>query len=255
MNSPIGLRTRSVSARANEIENIDLVTPHPLNRPRLEDEFDRKLRAGIASVTGGVSSWAALQAWEDWAFHMSASPVRAFSVALDGWAAGARTCAFAFNPLRSRAAHAPFQAAADDRRFRDPGWLTPPYDALAQAQLATEAIWDKATAAFPGVRAPHMRRVWFMGRQFLRAIAPRSSVLPASRMRISGFMSSVHAMNASIRTNVSGGAASPRLMVAGMDRMAWRAQRARHCSAADDGRAGQGICAALLGARAYVRQP
>jgi polyhydroxyalkanoate synthase len=50
--------------------------------------------------------------------------------------------------------------------------LRAPYDILVQTQLAAEALWEKATEALPGVRAHHMRRTWFMGRQLLHAMAP-----------------------------------------------------------------------------------
>ena len=76
------------------------------------------------------------------------------------------------NVARAGEGDAPFQAAPEDRRFRDAAWRAWPYSAFAQAQLAAEAIWDKATEALPGVGAHHMRRVSFMGRQALHAFAP-----------------------------------------------------------------------------------
>jgi polyhydroxyalkanoate synthase len=161
-----------VAARVSEAEEVDRATPHPLNRPRLEDEFDRKLHAAIAAATSGASPWAAMQAWEDWAYHLSLSPARMVSLGIEAWSAFARVSAFGVAPSRSRWREAPFKAAPGDHRFENALWREAPYDALAQAQLAGERVWDRATEALAGVRAHHMRRVWFMGRQLLHALAP-----------------------------------------------------------------------------------
>lgn len=161
----------TATSSPSEKEEVDRATPHPLNRPRVEDAFDRKLHAAGAMWTGGASPWAAVQAWEDWAFHLSLSPARMASLALDGWSAAAKVWAYAMDPRQDKHI-APFQKEADDRRFRAEAWKRPPYNTLMQAQLAAERVWSKATEALPGVRAHHMRRVWFMGRQILHALAP-----------------------------------------------------------------------------------
>lgn len=46
------------------------------------DELDRQIRGRFGQITGGQSLWAALQAWEDWQFHLSASPGRQLQL---GW--------------------------------------------------------------------------------------------------------------------------------------------------------------------------
>lgn len=61
---------------------------------------------------------------------------------------------------------------SDDRRFRDPSWKRPPFNLLAQAQLAAEAQWRAATHDTPGMGRHHAKRVDFLGSLMLNALAP-----------------------------------------------------------------------------------
>jgi polyhydroxyalkanoate synthase subunit PhaC len=126
----------------------------------------------MTASMGGASPWAALQAWEDWAFHLAMAPMRTWSLALDAMGAAARVGAYAIDPSAARADRAPYELSPSDRRFRDQQWRMPPFDALAQAQLAREALWRSATEPLAGVRAHHLRRVRFMGEQWQHATAP-----------------------------------------------------------------------------------
>ncbi|MDZ4317452.1 MAG: poly-beta-hydroxybutyrate polymerase N-terminal domain-containing protein, partial [Phenylobacterium sp.] len=40
------------------------------------DRLDQQIRGRVATLLGGQSPWAAVQAWEDWAYHLAISPVR-----------------------------------------------------------------------------------------------------------------------------------------------------------------------------------
>lgn len=143
---------------------------------RPSDALDRRIRATLTSPLGGISTWAALQACEDWAFHLASAPIRVGELALEAMAAATRVAAYALNPSPTRADSAPFQPTTQDRRFRAPAWRTPPFDALVQIQLAREAHWRSATDAVSGVRPHHLRRVRFMGAQSLNAIAPSNFI-------------------------------------------------------------------------------
>jgi len=133
-------------------------------------DFDHHLRGKFATLTGGQSPWAALQAWEDWAFHLSTAPGRqlelwrdASSAALSLWGQawrGGEVADWAFKPEPA------------DRRFRHPGWAKWPFNMFAQAQLAAEQQWRAATSAVPGVDRHQVRRVEFLGRFGLNALAP-----------------------------------------------------------------------------------
>jgi polyhydroxyalkanoate synthase subunit PhaC len=61
---------------------------------------------------------------------------------------------------------------AEDRRFRDLAWSIPPFDALAQIHLAKESWWRGAARPLRGMCDHHVKRIDFMGRQALNAMAP-----------------------------------------------------------------------------------
>src|SRR5205807_9646468 len=65
-----------------------------------------------------------------------------------------------------------FGPSSEDRRFRDPGWKRPPFNLLAQAQLAAEAQWHAATSDVPGMARHYAKRVDFLGSFTLNALAP-----------------------------------------------------------------------------------
>src|ERR1700761_7322908 len=98
-------------------------------------ELDRKCCRHLGTLLGGQSPWAALQAWEDWAFHLMLSHER--QVELCDLASEAASSLY-LAVLDSEAPDWIFKPASDDRRFRDPGWNRPPFRLLAQAQLAAE---------------------------------------------------------------------------------------------------------------------
>ena len=147
-------------------EALDQLRAH---RPEdLAGAFDRRLHGRFALLSGGQSPWAALQAWEDWAFHLAVAPGRqielwrdAGEAALTLWAQG----------LSGEAEWA-FRPEPGDRRFRRPGWEALPFRLLAQAHLAAEAQWRAATSDVRGVAEHHRRRVAFLGRFALNAAAP-----------------------------------------------------------------------------------
>ncbi len=145
--------------------------PAPLSTLAPQDAFDRALRAWFLNFTGGSSPWAALQAWEDWAYHLTLSPARAMSLGMEAVLAAARVTAAMATPP-GIAPTAPFAPSQGDRRFHHAGWKVRPYAHYAQAHLAAQEIWREATEPLPGVGAHHMRRVRFMGNSILNALAP-----------------------------------------------------------------------------------
>ncbi len=138
------------------------------HRPSLSD-LDRVLRGRFGAVTGGQSPWAAFQAWEDWAFHLSVSPGRQMELAWQAWQAAVALV----RQTGDRPADAwAFPPPHGDRRFRHDPWSRYPYNFLAQTQLAMEAQWRAATDGVRGVATHHQRRVEFMGRFMLNCMAP-----------------------------------------------------------------------------------
>lgn len=131
-------------------------------------ELDRRMRGHFAKAVGGQSPWAAMQAWEDWAFHLSIAQGRQLEL---GWKGVEAMWALSSAAARPGAEPA-FAPQAGDRRFRSDGWDHPPFNILAQVQLAMEEQWRCATAGVRGVADHHARRTEFMGRFLLNAIAP-----------------------------------------------------------------------------------
>lgn len=132
-------------------------------------DLDRRLRGRFAQVTGGQSPWAALQAWEDWYFHLSVSPARQIEL---WWRWSEALQALAQSARAGDEDEWAFKPEPGDRRFRSPGWNRAPYRFLAQSHLAAEAQWRAATSCLRGVADHHARRVAFMGSSFLNALAP-----------------------------------------------------------------------------------
>ena len=135
----------------------------------LVHQLDRRRRGHFGMLLGGQSPWAALQAWEDWAFHLMLSrgkQLELWELALEATSSLQRAL------LEGEAQSGILGPNSADRRFRDPGWQRPPFSLLAQAQLATEAQWHAATTEVPGMARHHARRVDFLGSLWLNALAP-----------------------------------------------------------------------------------
>lgn len=150
----------------------EAATSEPPALYTVADDCDVRLRALVAPLTNGVSPYAGLQAWTDWAFHLAISPWRVAAMTADAWIKAGEVARYALTPDPARTAAAPFAPDPADRRFRDEAWLQPPFDALAQAHLAMEAWWAGAAAPLRGVRDHHAKRVDFMVRQAMNAAAP-----------------------------------------------------------------------------------
>ncbi len=146
------------------IGGADLEAPTDLLR-----ELDRRMRGRFAQAMGGQSPWAALQAWEDWVFHLATSPGRQVELA---WRWGEAMAALSQSALAGGSADWAFQPTPGDRRFRNEAWRRPPFNLLAQFHLAAEEQWRSATSCVRGVAAHHARRVEFLGRFLLNAVAP-----------------------------------------------------------------------------------
>lgn len=132
-------------------------------------ELDRERRGRFGMLLGGQSPWAALQAWEDWAFHLMLSSGKQIELCEMAWEAASALGRAALEREGPGSGSGP---KSDDRRFRDPSWKRPPFSLLAQAQLAAEAQWHAATRDIPGTGRHHAKRVDFLGSFMLNALAP-----------------------------------------------------------------------------------
>jgi polyhydroxyalkanoate synthase len=147
----------------------DAAIGSPSRSTSLIHEFNRRLRGRFGIFAGGQSPWAALQAWEDWAFHLMLSSdrqIELWELASEGASSLGRAL------LTGDAQDGELGPNSDDRRFRDPSWKRPPFNLLALAQLNTEAQWHAATNDVRGMARHHARRVDFLGSFLLNALAP-----------------------------------------------------------------------------------
>lgn len=132
-------------------------------------EFDRRRRGRFGLLLGGQSPWTALQAWEDWAFHLTISSGKQLELSE---LAAETALSLSRATLASEPPISDSKSGNDDRRFRDPSWKSPPFNLLAHAQLAIEAFWHAATRDIPGMEHHHAKRVDFLGSFMLNAFAP-----------------------------------------------------------------------------------
>ncbi|MDP3898095.1 MAG: alpha/beta fold hydrolase [Mesorhizobium sp.] len=140
----------------------------PPEHPHLN--LDRGVRAAMARLSGGVSLHSFIDAWADWAFHMSASPGRQLELAER---AGQSALELARHLAKFDAdAAPPFAPKPYDHRFDHPGWQTPPFHLWQQGFLAVQDWWDHATDQLRGLRPEDADRARFMARQALDTVAP-----------------------------------------------------------------------------------
>ncbi|MEY4255229.1 MAG: hypothetical protein RLZZ141_456 [Pseudomonadota bacterium] len=143
-----------------------------LYRSEASENLDHRLKGGFAALMGGLSPWAAYQAWADWAFHLATSPGQQLDLSKQAINSALALSRFHLTQLTGGEADCPFTADVSDRRFRRHEWCQRPFNLYAQVHLALEAQWDSASKAVRGVAPHHLNRVNFLGRWLLNAMAP-----------------------------------------------------------------------------------
>ena len=134
------------------------------------DKIDRSVRASIAQMTGGVSPHAFIEAWSDWAQHLSRSPGRMLD--LSERAQKNVLKLMASTKSEEGRAKTPFPPRSFDNRFDHLGWQKFPFQAWQQGFLATQDWWDYATDPLRGLRQEDADRTRFMTRQMLDTVSP-----------------------------------------------------------------------------------
>lgn len=164
------------SAKARAEISIDRLLPtvtlpepeHKADHPH--QNLDRGARAAVALLTGGVSPHAFVEAWTDWALHMSRAPGRQLELlerAKDNVLKLATHAVIAGNE-----AALPFSPKGYDHRFDHPKWQTAPFKFWQQGFLATQDWWDYATDPLRGLKPEDAHRTRFMMRQILDVMSP-----------------------------------------------------------------------------------
>ncbi len=132
--------------------------------------LDRGARAAVARMTGGVSPHAFIEAWSDWALHMSRSPGRQLELFERAQENVLKLMTHAANPAPGT--EAPFAPKAYDNRFNHPGWQKAPFSNWQPGFLAVQDWWDHATDQLRGLRPEDANRTRFMMRQMLDMVSP-----------------------------------------------------------------------------------
>lgn len=130
--------------------------------------LDRTLNAMAARATLGLSPAALLEAWSDWAVHLSASPGKQFELFQKALSKALRLQRYALAGGAGRC----IEPLAQDRRFAAAAWRNPPFDFIHQAFLLRQQWWWNATTGVRGVTPRHEQVVEFAARQLLDIFSP-----------------------------------------------------------------------------------
>jgi polyhydroxyalkanoate synthase len=119
-------------------------------------------------MNAGMSSHSFIEAWADWAQHMSASPGRQLELV----ERAQRNALMLMQHFTDPATEPPFAPEPFDHRFRHQGWQAPPFVVWQQSFLAAQDWWDAATAHLRGLRPEEADRARFITRQVLDVMSP-----------------------------------------------------------------------------------
>ncbi|AKI02205.1 poly(3-hydroxyalkanoate) synthetase [Hoeflea sp. IMCC20628] len=157
--------------------------PMPVSKPQplpVESEpaqhpyadIDQAVRGAVAQATGGVSPFALVETWTDWALHLSRSPGRQLELAEHARDNALKLMDFSAKSVPSSPPESPFTPKVYDHRFTDPGWQDMPFSLWQQGFLATQDWWDHATEDLRGLRKQDSDRTRFLVRQLLDTVSP-----------------------------------------------------------------------------------
>lgn len=135
-------------------------------------DLDRRLHGVMARMTGGVSPYAIMRVWADWAVHTARAPGRQIDLwekAISNIEAVSR---FAAKEMRGDDPETPFLPKRTDPRFDHPAWKALPFSVMEQSFLAAQDWWDHAACGLEGVTRQDSERVAFMARQTLDLWSP-----------------------------------------------------------------------------------
>ncbi|WP_338272488.1 PHA/PHB synthase family protein [Roseicyclus marinus] len=172
---PIVQAMRPVVARRSEPPAVTVEVPEHRHQT-----LDRSVRAARARFSAGLSTHAFLEAWVDWAMHLSRAPGRQLELFERAQENALKLTAFMVT--RDRDTAPPFAPKAFDHRFDHPLWSRFPYLGWQQGFLAAQDWWDAATSPLRGLERRETERTRFMARQALDLVSP--SNFPVSNPEI-----------------------------------------------------------------------
>ncbi|MFY8146612.1 MAG: poly-beta-hydroxybutyrate polymerase N-terminal domain-containing protein, partial [Rhodobacter sp.] len=96
--------------------------PQPVPEPHRYAALDRSVMAGLARLTAGLSPHAMLDAWSDWAMHLSRAPGRQLELAERAQSNWIKLFQYTTAGLLGTTPDKPFTPGPNDTRWSDPGW-------------------------------------------------------------------------------------------------------------------------------------
>jgi polyhydroxyalkanoate synthase len=149
---------------------------HAIPGPDPTAEWTRQYLAALAQVTGGLSPLPFGGAWVDWWSRLAQSPAKQAELAQSAVDKTMALWGFASQAADGKA-HAPAGNTAEAQRFKAESWGRWPYNVLAQSYLQTQAWWDEAAGAAPGLDKEKEELARFSIRQALEAVSPQNFLL------------------------------------------------------------------------------
>ncbi|MCY0093473.1 PHA/PHB synthase family protein [Hoeflea ulvae] len=134
--------------------------------------IDRAIRGAVAQATGGVSPFALVETWTDWALHLARAPGRQLELAEHARDNVLKLMDFTARSVPGSPPKPPFEPKFYDHRFTDPDWQNMPFSLWQQSFLATQDWWDHATEEVRGLRKQDCDRTRFLVRQLLDTVSP-----------------------------------------------------------------------------------
>lgn len=133
-------------------------------------ELERQLLARTPVSGAAVAPATAAGAATDWWTHLLASPAKQWELALLGFEQAAQYWTAVASGRDG------LHPLAQDKRFEDPAWHTPPYRWLALWFLLRQAWWQRAMTGVPGVTRHHEQMLAFAARQWLDMVSPSNFI-------------------------------------------------------------------------------
>lgn len=134
--------------------------------------IDRAGRATLARMTGGISPHSVVEAWTDWALHLSRAPGRQMELLEHAQTSAARLFTHGLSTATRKTSTPSFSPKPYDHRFDHASWNTLPFSLWQQGFLAMQDWWDAATDLMPGQSQRDADRTRFQIRQMLDLVSP-----------------------------------------------------------------------------------
>jgi len=154
---------------------VSTQSPH-LAEPIPLANIDRALRAAVARVSRGIAWPSLFAAYSDWLFHLATAPGKQMELVAKAARKQSRLVRYAVESAQQECEPC-IEPLPQDRRFRDPGWQTFPFNLVYQAFLLQQQWWWNATTDVKGVSEHHQRVAAFIARQALDVVSPSNFVV------------------------------------------------------------------------------